>query len=98
MPQMGASTKDAHHRDNDADRRVGHLRVPAHQRVLFKRCNHCPSVGVWHNLSSALAGDALPIITAGITAFYMCRLWFMTFTGKPRDAHVYDHAHESTRS
>jgi NADH-quinone oxidoreductase subunit L len=37
----------------------------------------------------------LPVVTAGITAFYMCRLWFLTFTGKPRDHHVYDHAHES---
>jgi NADH:ubiquinone oxidoreductase subunit 5 (subunit L)/multisubunit Na+/H+ antiporter MnhA subunit len=34
-------------------------------------------------------------MTAGITAFYMFRMWFMTFTGKPRDQHVYDHAHES---
>ncbi len=37
----------------------------------------------------------VPLITAGITAFYMFRLWFMTFTGQPRDPHVYDHAHES---
>jgi len=37
----------------------------------------------------------LPLVTAGITAFYMFRLWFMTFAGKPRDQHVYDHAHES---
>ena len=25
----------------------------------------------------------------------MFRMWFMTFTGKPRDQHVYEHAHES---
>ncbi len=37
----------------------------------------------------------LPVLTAGITTFYMFRMWFMTFTGKPRDAHVYEHAHES---
>lgn len=37
---------------------------------------------------------AIPVVTAGITAFYMFRLWFMTFTGKPRDAHVFEHAHE----
>jgi NADH-quinone oxidoreductase subunit L len=37
----------------------------------------------------------LPLGTAGITAFYMSRLWLMTFTGKPRDEHVYEHAHES---
>jgi NADH-quinone oxidoreductase subunit L len=32
---------------------------------------------------------------AAITAFYMFRLWYMTFAGKPRDEHVYHHAHES---
>lgn len=34
---------------------------------------------------------------AAITAFYMFRLWFMTFAGKPRDHHRCDHAHESPR-
>src|SRR4029077_10667850 len=37
----------------------------------------------------------LPLVTAGITTFYMFRMWFMTFTGKPRDEHVHEHAHES---
>lgn len=37
----------------------------------------------------------IPLVTAGITAFYMFRLWFYTFTGEPRDQHVYDHCHES---
>jgi NADH-quinone oxidoreductase subunit L len=37
----------------------------------------------------------LPLITAGITTFYMFRMWFMTFTGEPRDEHVHEHAHES---
>ena len=37
----------------------------------------------------------VPLITAGITAFYMFRLWFYTFAGKPRDQHIYDHCHES---
>jgi NADH-quinone oxidoreductase subunit L len=40
----------------------------------------------------------LPLVTAGITCFYMFRMWFMTFTGEPRDAHVYEHAHESPRT
>jgi NADH-quinone oxidoreductase subunit L len=35
---------------------------------------------------------------AAITAFYMFRLWFMTFAGKPKNQHVYDHAHESPPS
>jgi NADH-quinone oxidoreductase subunit L len=39
----------------------------------------------------------LPLLTAGITAFYMFRLWFLTFTGEPRDEHVHEHAHESPR-
>jgi len=34
---------------------------------------------------------------AAITAFYMFRLWYMTFAGKPRDQHRYDHAHESPK-
>jgi NADH-quinone oxidoreductase subunit L len=35
------------------------------------------------------------LISAGVTAFYMFRLIFMTFTGEPRDRHAYDHARES---
>jgi NADH-quinone oxidoreductase subunit L len=37
----------------------------------------------------------LPYLTAGLTAFYMFRLWFLAFAGKPRDQHAYEHAHES---
>ena len=36
-----------------------------------------------------------PLIAAGMTAFYMFRLWFLAFTGSPRNAGVYEHAHES---
>jgi NADH:ubiquinone oxidoreductase subunit 5 (subunit L)/multisubunit Na+/H+ antiporter MnhA subunit len=32
---------------------------------------------------------------AAMTAFYMFRLWFLTFVGKPRDEKRYEHAHES---
>ena len=32
-----------------------------------------------------------------ITAFYMFRMWYLTFAGKPRNQHRYDHAHESPR-
>ncbi len=35
------------------------------------------------------------IVAAGITAFYMFRLVFVTFTGEPRNKEKYDHAHES---
>jgi len=34
---------------------------------------------------------------AAITAFYMFRMWYMTFAGQPRDPHRYDHAHESPK-
>ncbi|MCP4144381.1 MAG: NADH-quinone oxidoreductase subunit L [bacterium] len=37
----------------------------------------------------------LAISAAGITAFYMFRMLFMTFMGKPRDEERYSHAHES---
>jgi NADH-quinone oxidoreductase subunit L len=37
----------------------------------------------------------LPLLTAGITTFYMFRMWFLTFVGEPRDERVYEHAHES---
>ena len=40
---------------------------------------------------------ALPLITAGMTAYYMLRLWFLAFTGTPRDEHTFAHAHESPR-
>ena len=37
----------------------------------------------WIGLSAAI-----------LTAFYMTRLFVMTFMGKPRDQHIHDHAHE----
>ena len=37
----------------------------------------------------------VPLVTAGITAFYMFRLWFYTFAGEPRDQELYDHVRES---
>ncbi len=39
----------------------------------------------------------LLLLTAGVTAFYMFRVVFMTFLGVPRDQHRFDHAHESPR-
>jgi NADH-quinone oxidoreductase subunit L len=35
------------------------------------------------------------VSAAMFTTFYMMRLIFLTFTGKPRDKHAYEHAHES---
>ncbi len=37
----------------------------------------------------------VPVIMAYVTPFYMMRAWWLTFMGRPRDHHVYDHAHES---
>ncbi len=37
----------------------------------------------------------LLVITAFLTAFYTFRMFFMVFLGKPRDQHLYEHAHES---
>ncbi|MBD3403227.1 NADH-quinone oxidoreductase subunit L [candidate division GN15 bacterium] len=37
------------------------------------------------------------LIIAFMTAFYMFRLCFLTFFGKPRDKHRHEHAHESPR-
>jgi NADH-quinone oxidoreductase subunit L len=37
----------------------------------------------------------LPTIIAYVTAFYMTRCWMLTFWGKPRNQHLYDHAHEA---
>ncbi len=37
----------------------------------------------------------LLVVTALMTAFYTFRMFFMVFLGKPRDQHLYEHAHES---
>ena len=40
----------------------------------------------------------LAVFTAGLTAFYMSRLFVLTFLGKPRDDAKHQHAHESPTS
>jgi NADH:ubiquinone oxidoreductase subunit 5 (subunit L)/multisubunit Na+/H+ antiporter MnhA subunit len=54
------------------------------QALSFAQVNPAHSI-----LFVAVAGGAF------LTAFYMFRLWFMTFAGEPRDHHIADHAHES---
>ncbi len=56
------------------------------QAFLFMQSNGSPLAGVF--FVAAAAG-------AAVTAFYMFRLWYMTFAGKPRNHHRYEHAHES---
>ncbi len=55
-----------------------------------------------HVIGSAVAGHYerplllfLPFLTAGLTSFYMFRLWLLAFAGTPRDPHLYEHTHES---
>src|SRR5262249_26107852 len=56
-----------------------------------------PAFGfVWQNPQHFLL-FLLPLVTAAITCFYMFRMWFMTFLGTPRDAHIHEHAHESPK-
>jgi NADH-quinone oxidoreductase subunit L len=38
---------------------------------------------------------AIGVLAAGMTTYYMFRLFFVVFHNKPADQHVYDHAHES---
>src|SRR5262245_41974390 len=51
--------------------------------ILAGAWNRHPVLG-WVTLAAAL-----------LTAFYMLRLFAMTFLGKPKDEHVFEHAHES---
>ncbi len=53
------------------------------------------AVGFAHQYRQHVLLLILPLVTAGITCFYMFRMWFMTFLGKPKDDQVYEHAHES---
>ena len=54
------------------------------QALSFSQANPRHAILYW-----AVAGGAF------LTAFYMFRLWFLTFAGSPRDHHVAEHAHES---
>ena len=50
-------------------------------------------VGSWHAGYPVIA--VLGLITAGLTAFYMFRLYFLAFEGKPRYDQEHVHPHES---
>lgn len=41
-----------------------------------------------------IAPAVLGFMAALLTAFYMCRMMFLTFHGQPRDKELYDHCHE----
>ncbi|MBC8355629.1 MAG: NADH-quinone oxidoreductase subunit L [Planctomycetes bacterium] len=56
------------------------------QAYSFMQSNDSAFAGVFF---LAAAGGA------AITAFYMFRMWYLTFAGEPRNQERYDHAHES---
>lgn len=62
-----------------------------------------PLAGFWSKDEIVAATHGHPIfqiftlVIAFMTAFYMWRLCFLTFWGKPRDEHRYEHAHESPK-
>jgi NADH-quinone oxidoreductase subunit L len=57
--------------------------------ILAQSLSYSQANPAWSILFYAVAGGAF------LTAFYMFRLWFMTFAGAARDHHIADHAHES---
>ncbi len=62
--------------------------------ILAGAVNHGDALGV---LLGPLAKLYfwLPMGVAFLTVFYMTRSFALTFLGKPRDQHLYDHAHEA---
>jgi len=63
-----------------------------------------PLSGFWSKDEIVAATSGHPVfmfftlLIAFMTAFYMFRLCFLTFTGKPRDQERFDHAHESPKT
>jgi NADH-quinone oxidoreductase subunit L len=60
-----------------------------------------PFSGFWSKDTVMAAAARFPVLywlavaAAALTAYYMTRLVLLTFFGRPRDPHVYEHAHES---
>ncbi len=85
-----------HARRLPGDHRGRHSAFDRPQRLLLE--GRDPRPGADRSRPQTASFGCLFFVAAGgaaITAFYMFRLWFMTFAGEPRDHHVYDHAHES---
>ena len=104
MPQMGGLLEeDALDRLDDAGRLPGDLRggralADRPERLLLEGRHPRPALLVREWRPAAGRGSSTwPAGGAAMTAFYMFRLWYLTFAGKPRDEHVYDHAHESPK-
>ncbi len=80
----GSTSEEGQAADHGAEHASGHGTNYAHL-LGTPRLAHLPKWLFW-----------LPVIVAYITPFYMMRVWWLTFMGKPRDEHVYEHAHESS--
>ena len=102
MPQMGGLRQEnALDRRHDARRlpgdcRGGRAAAGRPERLLLERLHPRPGPVVPAG-QSAMHGWFFWVAVGGaaMTAFYMFRLWYLTFAGQPRDEHVYHHAHES---
>ncbi len=77
--------------DHHADRRaVDHPGVPLLSGWYSKDAIIAQALGFAYVHPQHMLLFLLPLVTAGLTTFYMFRMWFLTFTGKPRDHHVYE--------
>ncbi|MCH8853354.1 MAG: NADH-quinone oxidoreductase subunit L, partial [Planctomycetes bacterium] len=72
---------------SDTDVHDGHQETATHHADIASIFQHTPPLPKWMFWAA--------IFTAYVTPFYMMRCWWMTFMGKPRDKHVYEHAHET---
>ncbi len=67
----------------------------ADHKASGKGDGHHPPAAASEDVKLSWIFFVLPVFIAYVTPFYMMRCWWMTFMGKPRDEHVYAHAHES---
>jgi NADH-quinone oxidoreductase subunit L len=61
--------------------------------IIAGAANYAHELGGWGSLF--LWG---PLVIAYVTPFYMARSFALTFMGKPRDQHLYDHVHEAPKT
>jgi len=82
----------AGHAASDEHAAVGHASSAGHGEGH----GHSPKVGIAASVPRLPKWLFwLPIVIAYVTPFYMMRVWWLTFMGKPRNDEVYHHAHES---
>jgi NADH-quinone oxidoreductase subunit L len=82
------------------------ITAPASLAGVVSMAGLVPLSGFWAKdeilvgLSNAGDNGALVIIfiTVPLTALYMSRVFILTYLGKPKDHHAYEHAHESPPS